>query len=100
MKLARALAGLTVALLAGGCTQPLVVDSQPTGALVFVDGAPVGHTPVTIHVNRSQYVRSYDLRLELRGYAAHEQVLEREQAVIMGSRWPERVLIRLTPAPD
>lgn len=88
---------LAVALLTGGCTQPLVVDSEPPGALVFVDGAPVGHTPVTIDVYRSKFVRSYDLRLELRGYATHEQVLEREQAIIMGSYWPERVLIRLTP---
>ncbi len=64
---------------------------------MFVDGDPLGTTPVTIEVVRSKFVHSYDLRLELRGYATHEQVLEREQAIIMGSHWPDRVLIQLRP---
>ncbi|MCO5168243.1 MAG: PEGA domain-containing protein [Planctomycetes bacterium] len=91
---------LAAAAALGGCTSPVLVDSTPQGALLFVDGEPVGRTPITIRALRTQYVRRYDLRLELDGFEPHEQRLERRRALIMGSRgWPPEVHVRLTPAP-
>ncbi|MBX3465378.1 MAG: PEGA domain-containing protein [Planctomycetes bacterium] len=90
---------LAAALTVVGCTSPVLVDSTPQGALLLVDGEPVGRTPITIHAVRSRFVGGYDLRLELPGHEPHELRLERRQALIMGSRgWPPDVHVRLVPA--
>lgn len=92
---ARALA-LLAAISATGCTRSVLIDSVPQGATVFVDGVPEGETPVTIEIWQNQFVRSYDLRLELAGYEVHEERLTRRRtSLIMGSNWPSEVTVRL-----
>lgn len=95
---ARALA-LLLAIGAPGCVGTILIDSVPRGALVIVDGVPEGETPIEIEIIRNQFVRSYDLRLELPGYEPHEQDLTRESNLIMGSKWPTEVTIRLKRLP-
>ena len=50
--LAVVLASSGCVTLYGGTSQPVVVNSSPTGARVFLDGQPVGSTPVEVTVDR------------------------------------------------
>lgn len=61
-----------VALLVSGCATIVApgpdlvpISSKPPGAMVYVDGVPVGVTPVTIPLKRSGSGR---IRIELEGY--------------------------------
>jgi hypothetical protein len=57
------------AQLRGGAT----VKSRPSGARVFVDGEPVGYTPVTLP---TLAIGKHLLRLERAGFRQHGQLLE------------------------
>ena len=46
--------------------QPVPVSSEPSGARVFLDGEPVGVTPLTLELDRE---RAYDVLLVLDGRA-------------------------------
>lgn len=61
-----------VALLVSGCATIVApgpdlvpISSKPSGAMVYVDGVPVGVTPVTVPLKRSGSGR---IRIELEGY--------------------------------
>lgn len=61
-----------VALLVSGCATIVAsgpdlvpISSKPPGAMVYVDGVPVGVTPVTVPLKRSGSGR---IRIELEGY--------------------------------
>lgn len=61
-----------VALLVSGCATIVApgpdlvpISSKPPGAMVYVDGVPVGVTPVTVPLKRSG---SGQIRIELEGY--------------------------------
>lgn len=61
-----------VALLVSGCATIVApgpdlvpISSKPPGAMVYVDGVPVGVTPVTVPLKRSGSSR---IRIELEGY--------------------------------
>lgn len=49
--------------------QEIPITSNPTGAVVFVDGAEAGITPLTVSMIRS---RPHDVRIELRDYEPAE----------------------------
>jgi hypothetical protein len=87
-----------VALLATACTSPCLIDSSPQGADVYLDGEFVGTTPVSVALNRSQFVRSYGLKVALEGYEVVHREVERESALIQGSHWPSSIFIRLQKA--
>jgi hypothetical protein len=59
-------------LLAGGCVgvrRQLIVNSQPPGALVYLNGDEIGRTPVTYDFT---YYGTMDLRLRKDGYETLE----------------------------
>jgi len=50
----------------------LEVTSEPPGARVFVDGAPIGSTPLTGHAVAAG---AHEVRLELQGFTAEEETV-------------------------
>lgn len=69
------LTGWVIALLVGGCVQQkLTVQSDPPGALVYLNGAEVGRTPMTRDFT---WYGDYDVELRKEGYETlktHEQL--------------------------
>lgn len=57
-----ALCGLIV-LLAGCVKRQMIIDSEPRGALVNVNGTDVGATPVNVPSHLFLYYGHYDIRL-------------------------------------
>jgi hypothetical protein len=64
-------------LLLAGCAHPVVIDSEPPGASVLVDGNLIGRTPVSF-VDRGGLKRSYDITVKLDGYRSLHQVLTQQ----------------------
>lgn len=65
------------ATLVHGPNQEVVVETQPPGASVFVDGYREGRTPTRLKLSR---VSSYDLRIRLEGYEPAQLQLRRERS--------------------
>ena len=65
------------AVLLAGCAHPVVIDSEPPGASVLVDGTLIGKTPVSF-VDRSGFKRSYEVTVSLDGYRPLHQVLTQQ----------------------
>ncbi len=69
------LMGMVFALLVGGCVrQKLTVVSDPPGALVYLNGAEVGRTPMT---RQFTWYGDYDVELRKEGYdtlKTHDQL--------------------------
>jgi hypothetical protein len=64
--MARLILLLSFVLIAGGCIQRSIrVDSQPQGALVYLNDVEVGRTPTTVPFT---FYGVYDVRLEKAGY--------------------------------
>jgi len=55
-----------------GTKQEIGVNSNPSGAKVFVNGASMGTTPATLNLDRSG---SHKIRIELDGYQPYEMTL-------------------------
>lgn len=74
---ARCSALLGLVLLTSSCRaeRHLVFESEPTGAQVFLDGRPVGHTPVRV---RFESYGHRHVTLEHRGYRSYTAVMEVE----------------------
>lgn len=79
------LVGLSAAVLGGvlltacatiinGTSQSISISSQPTGAQVFVDGVPMGVTPVAPDLKRKD---KHLIRIEMEGYEPFELQLNR-----------------------
>lgn len=49
-----ALTASACATIVDGTSQPVTINSEPNRAKVFINGAQVGVTPITIHVKRSK----------------------------------------------
>ena len=66
--MARSLCLILIAALAlGGCIQRTIsIDSDPQGAIVFLNDEEVGRTPVTVPFT---FYGVYDVRLRKEGYA-------------------------------
>ncbi len=62
------------ATVAHGFRQKIDVDSEPSGAQVFVDGKPAGETPVSVHVWRHN---SPTVRIEKDGFVTEVVRLKR-----------------------
>ena len=63
---------LSLAVLAGGCVgvrRELTVESEPAGALVYLNGDEVGRTPLT---KEFVYYGTFDLKLRKDGYETLE----------------------------
>lgn len=75
-RLVTTVSALTLAAFVAGCCsiihgtrQEIGVSSNPTGAMVFVNGAQKGTTPVTLDLKRNS---SQKIRVELDGYQPYE----------------------------
>lgn len=66
---------LLTTLAASGCVKrTLLIESDPPGALVFLNDEEEGRTPVTVHF---KWYGTYDVRLEMDGYQtlhAHQEL--------------------------
>jgi len=60
---------LSCASIMHGTNQDLAISSNPTGALVTVDGVPSGKTPVIAKLGRGD---THKIRIELAGYEPYE----------------------------
>jgi PEGA domain len=58
---------LAVALVAAGCSHTVVIDSDPQGAQVKVNGEVLGSTPVT-YTEQTGWEKVYDLEVSKPGY--------------------------------
>jgi len=63
------------ATIIDGPTEHVNVNSQPSGAKVFLNGRPIGNTPAAVVVSRWGIHR---IRIEMPGYKALELPLEKE----------------------
>lgn len=57
------------ALIVNGTTDSVFIDSQPPGALIRADGAPVARTPAKIYISRGYPPR---LTVEKEGFLTEE----------------------------
>ncbi len=64
------------ASIVSGSTQEVKFSSNPSGAIVWVDGVNLGLTPVTSKLKRNK--KSQKVKIELEGYKTQEIVLERK----------------------
>jgi hypothetical protein len=71
------LAALLLALPAVGCAHTVVLDTEPHGAEVVVDGSVVGHTPVAF-VEHAGLKRTYSVTLSKPGYQTRTLVLSQQ----------------------
>jgi len=55
------------ATIFSGSTQSIAIDSEPSGAKVFVDGQMRGVTPLSVMMDKT--VSSHEIRLQKEGYA-------------------------------
>jgi len=59
-----------------GCTYTARYESEPAGATVYLDGVPMGTTPLELELD-SNRTSSYTLRFVLEGYEPKTQVISR-----------------------
>jgi hypothetical protein len=87
-------AGLSAPLLAGCVEQTMKIDSDPPGALVYLNQQEVGRTPVT---RDFKWYGDYDVQLRMEGY----ETLKTHQSVIAPAwNWaPFDLLAELLPIP-
>jgi hypothetical protein len=70
-------AGVALAALAiAGCAVSTRIESQPSGANVSIDGKPIGVTPATLTVPRSEWPRAYVCRVDKEGFETETRTLE------------------------
>lgn len=77
-----------------GCYSQVIVDSDPQGATVTLDGEAKGKTPVTLDIDPVGMKYSYKLDVSLQGYDSESQMIRLYQT-FWGPRWPDRVFVRL-----
>lgn len=90
------LIGATLAVVAGGCVRrELTIESDPPGALVFLNDQEVGRTPVT---RSFTFYGTYDVVLRLEGYETL-----RTQKLVLAPWWqwvPLDLFAELLPLTD
>ena len=87
-----------VCLSGCGHYQNIGVESDPTGAQVYLDGVPVAKTPATVAVGRD---RAHTIYLKREGYRPELVVLEKHAANDgIDYLTPADVTKRLNPGPS
>ena len=66
---------LVAAILIAGCSETVSVRSGPSGAVVYLDGKPIGTTPLDYSLPRSEVGEPHRVRVEKTGYAPVESDL-------------------------
>jgi hypothetical protein len=65
--------GCATIVTGGGPDQKVRISSEPTGARVTVDGTVRGQTPLSVELTRKD---DHQVKVEMAGYAAHEQTIK------------------------
>ena len=73
----RALAAALPLSCAGGCTTWSLIESDPPGAAIRVDGEGMGTTPATVPLRYRAAWKTHRLELSLAGYRTLETTLEK-----------------------
>ncbi len=88
-----AIAWLIAAAAASGCASSTVLQSQPPGARVFLNGVPMGTTPYTM-TDTNIVGTATQVRLEYPGYQPFNTIIARSEqldpvALVVGIlTWP------------
>lgn len=94
----RLLALAVAAGLLSACASACVVDSDPSGATITVDGDVIGETPARARFSTLGFAQSYQVRAELAGYEPQTQVVQSHLNFwTWGTEWPEAIVFRLRP---
>lgn len=84
-----------------GCATKCLVESEPQGAIISLDGKPVGTAPVQVKFSKSGFAQSYVVRAEAPGYETQSQVVSSHTDVWSRQiEWPTMLLFRLRPVPS
>lgn len=78
-----------------GCSQTCVIDSDPQGATIFVDGAPIGQTPTSYDFSIAGLRFSYEIKAQLTGYETEVQVVKSHTDAYGTTAWPDNIFFRL-----
>lgn len=73
LALCAALLGTGCATVTHGPSQKVAFESEPSGAVVLVDGVPLGQTPTEISLRRGNI---YEISLEKPAYKPHTETIE------------------------
>jgi PEGA domain len=65
--------GCATIVTGAGPDQKVRISSEPTGAKVTVDGTYRGQTPLSVELTRKD---DHQVKMELAGYASHEQMIK------------------------
>lgn len=66
---------LSASIVFTGCASTTVVQSEPTGAQLRIDGQPVGATPVTFTENAVWLWTKHQVTLDASGYSTYHGTL-------------------------
>lgn len=75
---------LLCSLVSQGCAARTKIQSQPSGATIFVDGQNVGKTPY-VHRDRKIVGSTTDVRLEKPGYETLNTSFKRDEGIHVGA---------------
>jgi PEGA domain len=89
---------IALAVTACGHYQMIGVESDPSGAQIYLDGTPVAKTPATLQVGRD---RAHTIYLKREGYKPELVVIDRHTATDgIDYLTPADVTKRLNPGPS
>lgn len=75
---------LAGSIILSGCASTTMIQSDPTGAKIYLDGEPVGTTPYS-HTDTKIVGSSTQVRLEKEGYEVFYTNLSRNEEVDVGA---------------
>lgn len=83
----RVLAGLLAALLLTSCASTVLIQSEPSGAVVTLDGRVVGTTP---HFHTDRKVSGYSLGVKVAapGYTTRHTIVKKTKSINIGAIFP------------
>jgi len=81
----------------GACKSACLVDSDPQGAAVSLDGKEVGKTPTSVKFANSGFRYSYEVRADLPGHESQIQHVQSHTDAWGRKSWPNMLFFRLRP---
>lgn len=89
----RAVAGVLVAaVLFASCKSTVLIQSEPSGAVLTLDGRVVGTTP-HFHTDRKVSGYSLGVKVEAPGYATRHTIIKKTKSLNFGALFPGMFLI-------
>jgi hypothetical protein len=78
-----------------GCTSTCLIDSEPQGATIYVDGEKIGETPTSHGFSTSGFVYEYEVKADLAGHQTEIQEVKSHTDAWGNRSWPDRLFFRL-----